>query len=198
MRIKIDRPVIVEGKYDKIKLQSVIDATIITTDGFGIFNRKEKLMLIRRLAAGSGVIVLTDSDGAGKVIRKYISSALPKEKVVHIYIPEIPGKEKRKQTPSKAGTLGVEGIEAETLQKLFAPFAAMSAAKKGREITKTDFYEVGLSGQPNSSSLRDAVANAYELPSKMTANALLAALNILTDYDHFIEVLRELKEKDSD
>ena len=122
MRIKIDRPVIVEGKYDKIKLQSVIDATIITTDGFGIFNRKEKLMLIRRLAAGSGVIVLTDSDGAGKVIRKYISSALPKEKVVHIYIPEIPGKEKRKQTPSKAGTLGVEGIEQNAaLQKLFAP-----------------------------------------------------------------------------
>lgn len=196
MRIKIDRPVIVEGKYDKIKLQSVIDATIITTDGFSLFNRKEKLALIRRLAEKAGVIVLTDSDGAGKVIRNFISSALPKDKVIHLYIPEIAGKERRKSAPSKAGTLGVEGMEADLLHALFAPFASEGDRPRGRPVTKTDFFETGLSGHQDSSRLRDALAMAFGLPSKMTANALLAALNIIADYDGFQKTLAEIKEKD--
>lgn len=195
--LKIDIPVIVEGKYDKIRLQSVIDGVIITTDGFAIFNKNEKLALLRRLASKRGIIVLTDSDGAGKVIRSYISSAVPKDKIIHLYTPAIQGKEKRKHAPSKAGILGVEGMEAKRLYELFSRFASGEEQIKGREICKTDFFEDGLSGGQNSGVMRDALATAFGLPTGMTANALLAALNILTDYESYKKQVDIIIKKES-
>ena len=142
-KLKIALPVIVEGKYDKIKLNSLLDANIITTGGFGIFNSREKKSLIRRLCAG-GVILLCDSDGAGKVIRGYLKSFLPPERVYDLYIPKIAGKERRKRIGSKEGTLGVEGMDAELLRALFAPYATDSLPAR-TPITKADFYAYGLS-----------------------------------------------------
>jgi|BioPla2DNA2_1021312.scaffolds.fasta_scaffold52487_2 ribonuclease M5 len=190
-RIKLDRPVIVEGRYDKIKLASIIDTEIITTDGFGVFRKNEKTALVRRIAEKHGVFVLTDSDGAGRVIRNYFNSILPPDKVTHLYTPEISGKESRKKTPSKAGYLGVEGMEAGLLRKLFEPFAVNAdlpcQKRTGRTITKTDMYEAGLSGKPDSSALREELALLLGLPHDITANALLAAINLLGESDRFDE-----------
>lgn len=182
-KIKISLPIIVEGKYDKIKLDSILEAKIITTGGFGIFNSEEKKALIKRLC-GDGVILLCDSDGAGKVIRSHIKSFLPPEKVINLYIPKVKGKEKRKREGSKEGTLGVEGIDADILRNLFKKYE--SAAVIEREpITKRDFYLHGLSGGENSAAKRDELAKEYGLPSGMTANALLDALNIISSLDEF-------------
>ena len=183
--LPISLPVIVEGKYDKIRLSSVIDAEIVTTAGFGIFNRGETLALIRALAAPAGVIVLTDSDGAGKMIRAKITAALPPEKVYHLYTPQIKGKEKRKNAPSKAGFLGVEGMDDDTLRALFAPFAGDALPKRGG-ITKTDLYFLGLSGGDNASALRDRLCTALGLPCGMNGGALLGALNILYGKEEFL------------
>jgi len=201
-KIKIDRPVICEGKYDKIKLNSIIDAHIITTDGFGIFREHEKLALIKKLAQKNGIIIFTDSDGAGLVIRNYFNSVLQRDKVIHLYIPEIPGKEKRKKMPSKAGLLGVEGIEAEKLRNIFLPFASdknipqADSASETRTVTKTDFYTDGLSGGVGSEEKRQALAKHLDLPGNMSANALLAAINLLYSYDSYKESL-EIIENDS-
>lgn len=189
-KLRIDRPVVVEGKYDKIKLSSILDADILVTDGFGIFREEEKLALIRRIAEKSGVIVLTDSDGAGLVIRNYFNSALPRDKVTHLYIPEIPGRERRKKTASKAGFLGVEGVDCALLRKLFEPFAeGARSAKPSREVTKTDFYTAGLSGGPSSAARRAELAKKLGLPRDMSANALLAAVNLLGAADSFDEFI---------
>ncbi|MBQ8836354.1 MAG: DUF4093 domain-containing protein [Clostridia bacterium] len=185
-KIKISLPVIVEGKYDKIKLDSIIDARIITTGGFGIFNSEEKKALIKRLCQ-NGVILLCDSDGAGKVIRSHIKSFLPPDKVINLYIPKIMGKEKRKKEGSKEGTLGVEGIDAGILRDLFRKYESASAIEK-EPITKRDFYMHGLSGGENSAAKRDALAARYGLPGGMTANALLDALNIISSLDEFEEM----------
>ncbi len=185
-KLTIRRPVIVEGRYDKARLSGVIDAEILTTAGFGIFSAKEQLALIRALAESRGVIVLTDSDGAGKTIRAHISSALPKDKVFHLYIPEIPGKERRKSAPSKAGTLGVEGMDDDLLYELFLPFAEDADAVRRGGITKTDLYALGLTGAEDAASRRDRVASALRLPSGMTPNALLGAINILYARDEFL------------
>ena len=184
-KIKISLPVIVEGKYDKIKLDSILDARIITTGGFGIFNNAEKKALIRRLCQ-NGVILLCDSDGAGKVIRSHIKSFLPPEKVINLYIPKVAGKEKRKKEGSKEGTLGVEGMDANLLRALFQKYADSSTAGR-TPITKRDFYLHGLSGGDNSAAKRDALAALYDLPSGMTANALLDALNIISSLEEFEE-----------
>ena len=184
-KIKIALPVIVEGKYDKIKLDSILDAKIITTGGFGIFNSEEKKALIKRLC-GDGVILLCDSDGAGKVIRSYIKSFLPPEKVINLYIPKVMGKEKRKKEGSKEGTLGVEGIDAVILRDLFKKYESAAAIERA-PITKRDFYLHGLSGGENSAEKRDALAKKYGLPSGMTANALLDALNIISSLEEFEE-----------
>ena len=189
-KIKIALPVIVEGKYDKIKLDSIIDATVITTGGFGIFNSEEKKALIKRLCK-NGVILLCDSDGAGKVIRSYIKSFLPPEKVYNLYIPKIEGKEKRKTEGSKEGTLGVEGMSAELLRSLFEKFIDNSATDKV-EITKRDFYLYGLSGGENSAEKRDILAALFDLPSKMSANALLDALNMITTLSEFEEKAKNI------
>ena len=144
--LEISRPIIVEGKYDKIKLSRIVRANIITTDGFGIFSKDQKAALIRRLAAENGVIVLTDSDGAGLVIRNYLRNLLPSDKIIHLYTPKIKGKEKRKEKPSKEGFLGVEGMELEWLIKALEPFADGNVPDR-MELSKADLYALGLSGR---------------------------------------------------
>lgn len=187
-KFKINRPIIVEGLYDKIKLDSIIDAPIIVTDGFGVFREHEKAALIRRAAERSGVIVLTDSDSAGMVIRNYINSILPKEQITHIYIPQMPGRERRKKIGSKSGLLGVEGMDADLLRKLLLPFSegyADDAADTRGKITKLDFYLDGLSGGEGSAERRRALAKACGLPDNLSATALLAALNMLYTRDEY-------------
>ena len=189
--IYLDKPVIVEGKYDKIKLSSVIASPIITTDGFGIFNKKEKTALLRALARSGQIIVLTDSDGAGKLIRSHISGCLPADRIINLYTPEIFGKEKRKAEPSAEGKLGVEGMERELLYKLFLPYTDEKAGARGLDnpLSKTDFYEDGLSGGKDSSERRDALAVKLGLPRGMTANALLAALKMICTYEEYLEAV---------
>lgn len=195
-RVRIPLPVVVEGKYDKMKLASIIDATIVTTAGFGIFNSREKLALIRRLAERGGVVILTDSDGAGSVIRSHIKSALPPDKIYDLYIPRIEGKERRKSAPSKDGSLGVEGMRDELLRDLFADFAhrmgfdGSGGANRGEygSITKADMMALGLTGD-GSREARDALAARLGLPPKMTPNAFLGALNILVTRDELYEML---------
>lgn len=191
-KLNVPYPVIVEGRYDKARLSGVIEAEILTTAGFGIFSKKEQLSLIRALAEPRGVIVLTDSDGAGKLIRSHLSSALPKEKVFHLYIPEIKGKERRKSAPSKAGTLGVEGMEDALLYELFLPFADADAPVRRGGITKTDLFTLGLTGAEDAAARRDTLAQALGLPTGMTPNALLGAVNILYAREEFAARAREI------
>ena len=185
-KLHISLPVIVEGKYDKNTLSQVLDATILTTGGFAIFNSKEKQALLRRLCK-DGAIVLTDSDGGGQQIRSFLSSILPKESIHPLYIPKIAGKERRKSAPSKSGTLGVEGMEAELLYDLFLPLSKGAVQKKGDPITKTDFYICGLTGADNASARRDALCLSLSLPSGMGATPLLSALNLLLTKEEFYE-----------
>jgi len=189
-KLKIDIPIAVEGKYDKIKVASVADANIIMTDGFGVFASEEKAVLIKRLAEPRGIIVLTDSDGAGLVIRNYFRRVLPRDKVYHIYIPEIEGKEKRKRAPSKAGTLGVEGMEAELIRGLLEPFAGGELKNADRELTKADLYADGLSGTDESANKRRRLCRYLSLPENMSANALIAAINMLGEVNKYEEFLK--------
>lgn len=186
-KLKIACPVIVEGKYDKIKLSSVIEAQIITTDGFGVFRHAEKAALLRRLAESGPLIVLTDSDGAGKVIRARISQLIPPEKLIQLYTPRLHGKERRKAAPSAEGVLGVEGMEADLLRQLFLPYAGDALPERAKNpLSKTDFYIDGLSGGEGSAARRDELAVRFGLPPGMTANALLAALSMLCGYDEYL------------
>ena len=158
-KLKIAYPIIVEGKYDRMKLLAVCEGLIIKTDGFGVFKAREKAALIRALAKKSPIIVLTDSDGGGKVIRSHVSSLVPKDKLIQLYIPKIEGKEKRKTEPSKEGTLGVEGMENELLYKLLLPFSSEENGEVNKKllqiaknpISKVDFFVDGLTGAENSS-----------------------------------------------
>ena len=200
MKKKITLPIIVEGKYDKNTLSQIFDCTVITTGGFSVFNSKEKQLLLRRVCA-DGAIVLTDSDGGGKQIRSFLNSILPKEKIHNLYIPKIEGKERRKSAPSKAGTLGVEGMSREVLERVFAPFLAdtkneVLPAKSAKMITKVDFFEQKLTGSPNSSDRRRTLCRLAELPDDMTPNALLEALNLLYGYDGFSELVSKISETD--
>ena len=178
-KLKIPYPIIVEGKYDRLKLLEICEGLIIKTDGFGLFKAQEKAALIRALAKKGPMIVLTDSDGGGRVIRSHISSLIPKDKLIGLYVPRIEGKEKRKAEPSKEGILGVEGMENKLLYDLLLPFSESGDgenAKKLQEIaknklSKVDFYIDGLTGAENSSQKRDALAAKFDLPSKMTPNA---------------------------
>ena len=187
-KLKIPYPVIVEGKYDRLRLMSILDAHIITTDGFGIFNKKEKTALLRALAKAGQIIVLTDSDGAGKLIRSHIASCLPKDRIINLYTPEIFGKEKRKAEPGAEGKLGVEGMEKELLYKLFLPYTDENAGARGLEnpVSKLDFYEDGLSGGKDRAARRDELAVRLGLPRGMTANALLAAVRMICTYDEYL------------
>ena len=189
-KIKISLPIVTEGKYDKNTLKQIFDATVITSDGFGVFKSSEKQILIRKLAK-DGVIVLTDSDGGGKVIRSFLSGIVPKDKVYNLYIPKIKGKERRKSAPSKEGYLGVEGMTREELIRVFSPFIkneeneGISPRKECEMITKVDFYRDKLTGAENSALMRDALARALGLPDGMSANALLEAVNLLCDRSEY-------------
>ena len=190
-RLQIPFPVIVEGRYDKLRLEQVIEAQILTTDGFGIFNRTEKTQLFRTLARKSPIILLTDSDGAGKLIRSYLTSAIPSDRLIQLYVPRIPGKERRKAHPSAEGVLGVEGMERECLIRLFAPYADPASAQRRAEnpLSKTDFYVDGLTGSENSAARRDAFAQKLDLPAGMTPNALLAAVRMLCTYEEYCRLV---------
>ena len=190
-KITVDIPIIVEGKYDVIKLNSIIDGQIIKTDGFGLFKSEETKNYIRQLAEKNGVIVLTDSDGAGLVIRNHLNSILPKEKIIHLYPPQIEGKEKRKNAPSKEGFLGVEGISADTLRNLFAPFESNVKKENIRKVSKTDLYEDGLTGYPNSADKRNALKKRLGLPQNISTNALLDTINFLYSYEEYKAFLKE-------
>ena len=197
-KLKIDLPIIVEGKYDKIKIKSIADACVIQTDGFGVFKNNERLALIRQLAKKSKIIVMTDSDGAGKVIRSHITSAIPKDRLIQLYTPQVKGKERRKDEPSAEGFLGVEGTEADTLRKLLEPFSSGASVDEceREEITKADFFEVGLTGGSDSADRRDELATSLGLPQKMTSNALLAALNVIMTREEFFENAKKLFENE--
>lgn len=196
--LNIPYPIVVEGKYDKIKLSSIVRAEIIQTDGFRIFSRAETLSLIRRLSEKGKIIVMTDSDGAGKLIRSHIMTAIPADRLIHLYIPRVEGKERRKAAPSKEGYLGVEGIDAERLRQMLMPFSEDAPPVPRGGITKTDFFVYGLSGGADSKRRRAEIARIYELPTDMTANALLGALNILIDRAEFISVCEHTAEREDD
>ena len=180
-KIKIAQTIIVEGKYDKIKLENILDANIITTGGFSIFNNEEKLALIRMIAEKTGIIVLTDSDPAGFFLRNKLKGMLPQgARVIHLYIPTEKGKEKRKKEYSKAGLLGVEGIDNEKLREIFGKYAVSEKKSERKDkITKAYLYEIGLSGREGSNEKRDIAAQKLGLPRGMSANAFLEAINML-------------------
>ena len=184
-KVRITLPIIVEGRYDKSALSGFIDATIITTGGFSIFNDKEKQALLRRIAK-DGIIVLTDSDGGGKQIRRFLSGILPSDKIHNLYIPKIEGKESRKRRASKEGTLGVEGMEKDVILRLLAPFTeGGNVAKTSKMITKVDFFTDKLTGCDGASENRARLCRACDLPEDMTPNALLEAMNLLYGYDEY-------------
>ena len=196
-KIKIDKVIVVEGKYDKIKLSSLLDAYILTTEGFGIFKNDEKQELFRRLAAERGLIVASDADGAGLVIRNYFNSIIPKESLFHVYIPAIAGKEKRKDAPSKEGTLGVEGMEAQLLRERFLPFASDASPVPSEEITLFDLYEDGFRGKEGSEEKRKTFLQAAGLPMNLSAKALVGAVNLLGGKNFYESVKKTLNHNES-
>ncbi len=190
--ISVKEAVIVEGRYDRIKLSEVIDTPVIETGGFRIFRDKEKQNLIRKIANERGILILTDSDSAGLVIRNFLKGGVPADRIKHAYIPQLKGKEKRKSENSKEGLLGVEGMSADIIadavRKSGATIIGENSEKTGGEITKTDLYELGLTGRENSAKLREKLLRKLELPTYLSTNAMLAALNCL----YSIKELKEL------
>lgn len=200
-KIHLGLPIIVEGKYDKIRLMSITDDVILCTDGFRVFNNKERLSLIRRLGNETGILVLTDSDGAGKIIRRYLSSALPPEKIYHLYTPQIEGKEKRKKEASKEGYLGVEGLPNPLLRDLLLSFQKThhpeetAPQKAVGGMTKADFFAWNLTGCPDATQQRNALCQKLQLPAGMNAEALLTAVNCLYTREELEAILSAEKEK---
>ncbi len=192
--IKIKQAVIVEGKYDKIKLSRFIDAPIIQTDGFGIFKDKELQVLIRRLAKTNGILVLTDSDSAGFKIRSFIGSTVDKQDIVHAYIPDIFGKERRKTEPSKEGKLGVEGVSEEVIIKALTNAGVLCEAGESspRQISKLDLYEFGFVGKSDSAAKRALLLKHYGLPARLSTNSLVTVLNCITNYENYIQAARQI------
>jgi ribonuclease M5 len=195
---KIKEVIVVEGRYDKNTLSQIVDATVVTVGGFSVFNDKEKLAFLRRLANERGLIVLTDSDGAGFVIRNHLKGALPKDRVKQAYIPDVMGKERRKRHAGKEGKLGVEGMKPdvllEALRKAGATFLdeAADAPVQKEPLTKVDLFELGLTGGTDSAEKRQALLKKLELPSKLTANGLLEALNLLYDRETLERIMNEM------
>jgi ribonuclease M5 len=193
--IKVKEAVIVEGKYDKIKLSSIIDGLIIETRGFQIFSDKKQMDLIRRLADTRGILVLTDSDGAGFVIRNYLTGAIAPDKIKHAYIPDILGKEKRKEKASKEGKLGVEGVSVKIILDALNRAGVVCGSDEmpaGRKITKTDLYLAGLSGGENSAQKRQELLTELSLPAHLAPNSLIGVLNSIMSYDEFYKLLDKL------
>jgi len=195
--IKISQAIIVEGKYDKIKLSSIFDATIIETNGFRIFKNAEQLQMLRILAEKTGLIIVTDSDTAGFKIRRFIGSAIDKSKIINVYIPDIYGKEKRKIKPSAEGKLGVEGVNKDIILKAFENAGVIYAEKneKRREITKIDLFEDGLTGGQDSSIKREALLRQLNLPERLTTNSMLPILNTMLNYDEYKSIINKINEK---
>ena len=197
-KMKVREVIVVEGKYDLNALKQMIDGVVVTTDGFGIFHNSEKMELIRRMAEKRGVVILTDSDGAGFVIRNHLKSCLPKEQVKHAYIPDIYGKEKRKRIRSKEGKLGVEGMTPEVLKRALVTAGATidgEASVGGGSLTKADLFAIGLSGTPNSGDNRRKLIKALELPEKLSPNALLDVLNAMYEKQQFLALWNQISEK---
>ena len=193
-KLRISKAVIVEGKYDKIKLSSIIDAAIYTSDGFGIFKKDEKKALIKRIAKEKGVIILTDADSAGLLIRNYFNSILDKEDIIHLYTPYVKGKEKRKAEASKEGVLGVEGSDTEMLYRLFEPFDAENEIYTDCEpLERSDFYKDGFSGGENSEEKRRALAIALDLPINLSSKAMIEAVNMLGGKKIYEDAKEKLK-----
>ncbi len=193
--VKIKEAILVEGRYDKNTLSQIVDATIFETAGFGIFKDKEKMTLLRRVAEKRGLIVFTDSDGAGFVIRNHVKSAIPGKYLKHAYIPDIYGKERRKSSPGKEGKLGVEGMTRDViLEALRRGGATMEGegATPGVAITKQDLMALGLSGGKDSAAKRSELLKKLDFPAHMSANALLQALNLLYTLDELTAIVNEL------
>ncbi|MCI6254972.1 toprim domain-containing protein [Eubacterium coprostanoligenes] len=192
-KIKLTEAVIVEGKYDKIKLSNILDAFIIETNGFAIFKDKSKLSFIKKLAKDRGIIILTDSDHAGFMIRNYISSGVPKEQIKNVYIPDIFGKEKRKDTPSKEGKLGVEGMTKEVILASFEKAGVSSTSSVcDNPITTVDFYDLGLTGGANSKAKRKAVCKALDLPEFLSTSSLISCINNFMTKEEFFDLCQNL------
>ncbi len=191
--LKIREAIIVEGRYDKIKLSGIVDAPIICTNGFRVFSDKEKQSLIRQIAETRGIIVLTDSDSAGFVIRNFLRGVVDKSKIKHCYIPQLEGKEKRKAQPGKEGLLGVEGVSdeviVEALKKCGATIDGEQQSQR-KEITKADLYALGLTGKENSAELRKKLLTKLNMPLYMTTNAMLTALNCLYSFGELKEIVK--------
>lgn len=191
--VKIKEAIVVEGRYDKNTLSQIVDAPVLETSGFGIFKDKQQMVLLRRVAEKRGLIVFTDSDGAGFVIRNHIKSAIPSKYLKHAYIPDIPGKEKRKSAPGKEGKLGVEGMTKEVILEALRKAGATiegEEAPQGRRITKQDLMTLGLSGGPDAAAKRLALLKKLNLPEHMSANAMLQALNLLYSPEELEQILR--------
>lgn len=194
-KLKINQAIIVEGKYDKIKLESIIDGNIIITNGFQIYSDKEKVKLLKFYADNGGIIILTDSDSAGFQIRNHIKSIVSKDKITNVFIPDIFGKEKRKDKPSKEGKLGVEGIDANTLKQAFKKAGVLSdkdtAEKQNDEITRLDFFEIGLMGLGDSKKKRLELLQKLNLPLRLSTTDMITALNNIISRDELFEMFDE-------
>ncbi len=195
--IKVSEVIVVEGRYDKNTLSQIIDATIIETCGFGIFSDKEKLKLLRRLAETRGLVILTDSDGAGFVIRNHLKGAINPKYIKHAYIPDLYGKEKRKSSPSKEGKLGVEGMSREViinaLERAGVSFYDSAEVSAREQISKADLYEYGLTGGKESGQRRLELIRQLELPERLSPTALLEVLNVLMSRSEFVELIERLQ-----
>lgn len=198
--VKIREAIVVEGRYDKNTLSQIVDAPILETSGFGIMKDRKQLQLLRKVAQNRGLIIFTDSDGAGFVIRNFLKGAIESKYLKHAYIPDISGKERRKSAPGKEGKLGVEGmtpqIILDSLRKAGATVLGEDMPMAAGNITKQDMMELGLSGGNNSSNLRRKLMKKLDLPEHMSANALLQAVNLLYTLDELRQILTQLGEND--
>ena len=194
--VKIKEAILVEGRYDKNTLSQIVDAPILETGGFGIFKDKKQMALLRQVAEKRGLIVFTDSDGAGFVIRNHVKSAIPGKYLKHAYIPDIMGKEKRKAAPGKEGKLGVEGMKPEIILEALRRAGATIEGEEGtssHQITKQDLMELGLSGGPDSSAKRLALLKKLNLPEHMSPNAMLQALNLLYNTEELTNIVKDME-----
>ncbi len=193
--LHIEEAVIVEGIYDKQRVNEVCDAYCFITDGFGIFKDKEKRAFIRSLAREKGIIVLTDSDSAGRLIRNHVKNIVGNVSIKQAYIPEVFGKERRKRKPSAEGKLGVEGIEREALTEVLAPFAAEAPEKSegnGEKVTKMDFFELGLTGGRESAERRRKLCRTIKVPENLSANGMIDAVNAIMTKKQFEDTVNSI------
>ena len=195
--IKVDKIIVVEGKYDKIKLSSIIDGVIVETEGFGIFKNKDKQKLIRTLAEKKGLVILTDSDSAGFMIRSFISSIVPNEFITNAYIPDVYGKEKRKESASKEGKLGVEGVSPEIIKEALVKAGVVceiSHSSCVNKVSNIDLFEDGLNGASDSKHRRLQLLKHLGLPERLNTKGLLGVINTIMTYDEYKIAVEESKE----